>query len=657
MVNVDDPSSTKELPHMTKDKFRFALAVHSTEVVRRVQECTKFMGETIQHRIVSFDGGEQEARGLLAKGYEVILCHGGTGETILRAIGHSVVLIQKTDMDVIRALFKARELTNEVALTVHANEFRDLEFMQHILGMKIHEIRYATKEELLQGVDEVYRKGVRLVIGGGVSRVAIENKGGTGLIIEPNSHCILQAIEQARSMAKAKREESQNREQLIAILKLLGEGVLFIDVEKNIVFANSKAKQYLKLSGKNQAQGQFQKYFDVLNLNAVLGDGVPRLNSIISLHGEKFVVNTLPVAINAQLRGAVVMFRDTTSIQDISNLIREELNQRGLVSGYTVADLKGASPHMARLITKVERFAQTCSSILIDGETGSGKELVAHAIHDLSARRDKAFVAVNCSALPESLLESELFGYEEGAFTGAKRGGKVGLFELANRGTIFLDEIGDISHCMQLRLLRVLEAKEVMRLGGDKIIPVDVRIVSASHRNLMSLVQQGCFRMDLFFRLGVLQLHVPPLRQRTEDIPILVENLLARFGKRPGALTPGMLEMASAYDWPGNIRELLSFFESYFVLLGDEEVNEELFRELFQDRAMPAAQEPCEAALGEPGPDGTLKEQLRHYRRAIIHNALKHSRMNRQVAAKKLGISYNTLWRVLAGKENEVDEA
>jgi propionate catabolism operon transcriptional regulator len=635
---------------MPTEKYRFALTVHSQEVVRKVQECTKFMNETIHPRIVSFDEGEAEARGLLAKGYEVILCHGGTGETILRAIGHSVVLIQKTDTDVIRALFRAREMTNEVALTVHANEFRDVEFMQHILGMKIHEIRYATKEELLQGVDRVYGEGVRLVIGGGVSRVAIENKGGVGLIIEPNSHYILQAIQQARSMAKAKREEAQNREQLIAILKLLSEGVLFIDVDKNIVFTNSKARHYLRIPEGGQAEAQFRKHFDVLHLNAVLADGMPRLNAIVSIDGEKFVANTLPVAINSKLRGAVAMFRDTTSIQDISNLIREELHKRGLVASHTVDDLKGDSPPMARLVGKIERFAQTCSSILIEGETGSGKELVAHALHDLSRRRNQAFVAVNCSALPETLLESELFGYEEGAFTGAKRGGKIGLFELANRGTVFLDEIGDISHNLQLRLLRVLEAKEIMRLGGDKIVPVDVRIISASHRNLMQLVQQGSFRMDLFFRLGVLRLRVPPLRERLEDIPALVEELFRRFGRPAGALTPAMLELAAAYDWPGNIRELLSFFESYLVLLGDADVDEELFRELFQDRAMPA----CPAA-GEPalpaGAGGTLKEQLERYRKAVIQATLKDSRMNKQLAARKLGISYNTLWRVLAGKD------
>jgi propionate catabolism operon transcriptional regulator len=638
------------------EAYRFALVVHSEEVVRKVLECNKYMNETIHTRVISFDESERVARDLLAKGYEVILCHGGTGETILRAIGHSVVLIQKTDVDVIRALFKAREQANEVAITVHANEFRDLEFMQNILGMKVHEIRYATREELIAGVEKAYREGIRLVIGGGVSRTSIEARGGIGLIIEPNTHSVLQAIQQARVLAQAKREESKNREQLIAILKLLGEGVIFIDIDKNIVFSNTKARQYLKLPLRGQPPDQLTKHFEALSLNAVLADGKPRLNSIVTINRDQFVVNALPVSINAQLRGAVAMFRDTTSIYNISNLIHEELRQRGLAPSYTVKDIKGASPAVARLLTKVERFAKTDASVLIEGETGTGKELVAHAVHNLSARADKAFVALNCSALPETLLESELFGYEEGAFTGAKRGGKIGLFELANHGTVFLDEIGDISHNLQLRLLRVLEAKEFMRLGGDKIIPVDVRIISASHRKLMELTQEGAFRMDLFFRLAVLRLHVPPLRQRLEDIPVLVQDLLQRHGRKLGDLTPAMLEAVHGYDWPGNIRELLSFFESYLVLLGEKTLDEDLFLELFQERAMAGQAQAPNARPGIHLPGGTMKEQLQHYRGLIIQTALKQNHMNRQLTARKLGVSYNTLWRVLAGKDMDVQE-
>jgi propionate catabolism operon transcriptional regulator len=638
------------------ERYRFALVVHSPEVVRKVLECTKYLNETIHTQVISFDESEREARNLLAKGYEVILCHGGTGEAILRAIGHSVVLIQKTDVDVIRALSKAREQANEVAITVHANEFRDLDFMRDILGMRIHEIRYASKEELLLGVEEAFRQGIRLVIGGGVSRTAIEARGGLGLIIEPNTHSILQAIQQARVLAQAKRKESKNREQLIAILKLLGEGVIFIDTDKNIVFSNTKARQYLKLPLKAPLQEQLPKYFEALFLDAVLADGKPRPNAIVTVNRVQFVVNTLPVSINSQLRGAVAMFRDTASIQNISNLIHEELRLRGLATSHTVKDIKGASPAMDKLLTKIGKFAQTSSSILIDGETGSGKELVAHAVHNLSPRQDQAFVAVNCSALPETLLESELFGYEEGAFTGAKRGGKIGLFELANHGTVFLDEIGDISHNMQLRLLRVLEAKEFMRLGGDKIIPVDVRIISASHRKLLDMVQQGSFRMDLFFRLAVLRLHVPPLRQRLEDIPLLVEDLLRKHGQGPNALSPAMLQTLRGYDWPGNIRELRSFLESYLVLLDGKNPDEDLFLELFQDRALTAGDE-----LSGTWPDlapqgGTMKEQLRRCRGLIIQSALKEQRMNKQLAAKKLGISYNTLWRIMAGKDLETQE-
>jgi len=636
---------------MTSDvRYRFALAVHSPEISKKFHECTHFADRSIHTEIISFDNGATEARELLSQGYEVILCHGGTGESILREIGHSVVVIQKTDADVIRALLKAKAmaLPGAVALTVHDNEFRELDLFQNILGMQIHQIRYASKDKLITSVEEVFRQGVRVVVGGGVSQAAIEALGGTGVIIEPNEHSILKALQRATIMAKAKREEASHREQLVAILKLLSEGVIFIDTEKNIVFSNHKARQYLKMPPK--AASNFSKYLNELFLNAVLEDGVPRLDEIVSINGDKLVVNTLPVSIHSQLHGAVALFRDTASIQNINKLIHQKLHLRGLTATYTTQDIKGGSPLTRRLIDKIGKYAQNASSILIEGETGSGKELVAHSLHNLSARKSKPFVAVNCSALPDSLLESELFGYEEGAFTGAKRGGKIGLFELANQGTIFLDEIGDISHAMQLRLLRVLEAKEIMRVGGDRIVPIDVRIISASHRELKELVQQGRFRMDLYFRLGTLQLHVPPLRQRMEDIPALVEELVLQHGKRMDIFTPAMLEAMGGYGWPGNIRELLSFIESYFALLGDSAADEELFLELFTDRAMALREDSAPVPASQ---EGTLKEQLRHYRGVIIQNTLKRCLMNKRRASDKLGISYNTLWRILSGREED----
>jgi transcriptional regulator, propionate catabolism operon regulatory protein len=267
--------------------------------------------------------------------------------------------------------------------------------------------------------------------------------------------------------------------------------------------------------------------------------------------------------------------------------------------------------------------------VLVLGETGTGKELFAHSMHEASERRKGPFVAVNCAALPESLLESELFGYTEGAFTGAVKGGKAGLFELAHNGTIFLDEIGEIGMPLQAKLLRVLQEREIRRIGHDRVIPVSVRVIAASNHELKRLADAGAFRRDLLYRLDVLRLNVPALRQRRDDVVPLARHFLQSFGwyfgTAVGTLSAGALAAFESYDWPGNVRELMNVCERLAVL-ADGRLVEAAAVEVLLDRAEPAA-----AAAVEPV-DSIL---------AMV----RERRMTRAEAARALGISRTTLWR------------
>ncbi|HSY27701.1 MAG TPA: propionate catabolism operon regulatory protein PrpR [Burkholderiaceae bacterium] len=316
---------------------------------------------------------------------------------------------------------------------------------------------------------------------------------------------------------------------------------------------------------------------------------------------------------------------------------------------HRISDLRGESPAMQKVKQSVFLFAKSPATVLIQGETGTGKELVAQAIHSESLRARQAFVAINCGAVAESLLESELFGYEEGAFTGSRRGGHAGLFEAAHRGTLFLDEIGEMPLALQTRLLRVLEEREVVRVGGTRPIPVDVRIIGASHCDLDARVRSGQFRADLFYRLGVLRLMLPPLRERTDDLVPLAEwhlkNALAALGVRPHANfhaeVVACAPLFGDYTWPGNVREMRNLMERLALFLAAEPL-----QALTPSFVLGVAPELKPTLEQEPhGIAMTMHEE--NPSRENYAQVLARFNGNRQAAAKHLGISRTTLWRKL----------
>jgi transcriptional regulator of aroF, aroG, tyrA and aromatic amino acid transport len=277
--------------------------------------------------------------------------------------------------------------------------------------------------------------------------------------------------------------------------------------------------------------------------------------------------------------------------------------------------------------------------VVLYGESGTGKELFARALHFESSRADGPFIPINCSAIPDSLLESELFGYEEGSFTGAVKGGKKGLVELAHGGTLFLDEIGELPLHLQAKLLRMLEERAIRRVGGDRMIPVDIRVIVATNRDLASMIMQGKFRGDLFYRLNVIPIHIPPLRERKSDIPLLTEFFVKKYcdllGRPTLSLTDEAMELLIAHHWPGNVRELQNVLERAVTLCPE---NENTIR---QDMIGPDAL-PASAGVGTTGKG--LKDHVEAYERTLLLRTLRQCKTVRQ-AAKRLGISHTALLR------------
>ena len=632
--------------------FRFAFVSNSAEIGEAVRLCTDPHSEQLLLRLATMEEAVPVAKRLLAEGVDVILGGGGTGSLLAQTIGQPVVKIARTHLDILRALIKAKTFGPDIGLTNFTKPIDGVEIFGNLLGVRIRQIVFSTTAELVDGISKALSEGVKCIVGGGICKSIVTPLGGQGVVVIPDKNDIMQALQEARAIATARRKEMQDVEQIRTIVETIKEGVIAIDNDGKVKVFNQMAADIFAVGRhdheRRSAIGQpLQDLLQGTGMLEVLRSGRPELDHVRRVGSTDIVINSLPVKVVGETQGVVATFKEAAKIQNIDRKVREKLYSKGFTARYTLAHVHGQSLKIRQLIDKAKKYAVTEASLLLEGETGSGKEVLAQAIHNLSSRRNKPFVAVNCAALPESLLESELFGYEEGAFTGAKKGGKIGLFELANWGTLYLDEINDIPPSLQVRLLRVLEEKEIMRVGGDKIVPVDVRIISSSYKNLFEEVKAGRFRMDLYFRLSTLSLGIPPLRERVEDIPDLVHELLSRYTNGKERISASMCERFKNYWWPGNVRELDSLVHRYVVLLGDSEFDDNLLAELLEELNY-RYKASVDSAPEIPSIDlngASLKDLLEQHEKAIIRETLKQCHLNKKETAKRLGISVNTLWR------------
>lgn len=354
------------------------------------------------------------------------------------------------------------------------------------------------------------------------------------------------------------------------LLEIIDGAVIGIAQSGRIQFCNDRVLSILGVRPKDIQGKNGIELFPQIPFRKVLDEGTAVYETITVIHDENMILTVKPVLNSGKRYGAVALVKRFHDEERRHNNLRTSLIGRGCRAKYRFEDILGDSRVMTQCISIAKRMASSGSSLLITGESGTGKEMFAQAIHNASPRKPYQFVALNCGAIPENLLESELFGYEEGAFTGAKKGGKLGMFELAHKGTLFLDEISEMHLALQKRLLRVLQEREVMRLGGDCVIPVDVRIISATNRDLRTLVQEGTFREDLYYRLSVLPLSIPPLRNRREDLDLLIQFFCSRLSSR-FTLSDSVRTVMMAHRWPGNVRELENYIE-YFANLGTSEI-------------------------------------------------------------------------------------
>lgn len=372
-------------------------------------------------------------------------------------------------------------------------------------------------------------------------------------------------------LSKVIGQTNRFESELDILLQVLDDGIIGINSEGKVTTYNEGVEKIIGYKKHEVIGGYGLHMLPDIPFKQVLQSLKPVKEKLIKINGYDVVVSVDPIIHSNKLYGAVAIVKKFSDTEKKQHKLREQFIGKGHKAKYGFEDILGESETIKKCKDIAKRMATSDSSILITGESGTGKELFAQAIHNNSKRKTYQFVAINCGALPESLLESELFGYEEGAFTGARKGGKLGLFELAHNGTLFLDEIGEMPLNLQMRLLRVLQEREVMRIGGDRLIKVHIRIIGATNRNLKDMVKKGEFREDLYYRLRVLPLKVPTLRSRKEDILLLISDIKKQFNSN-FTLTAETKEVLMNHNWKGNVRELKNYVE-YFANLGLKEIN------------------------------------------------------------------------------------
>lgn len=387
--------------------------------------------------------------------------------------------------------------------------------------------------------------------------------------LEHMAKLIVMAIQTQEAFQKL----SESRDLLSGIVNSITEGIIAINREGTIVCCNKAAEHILQLKKQRPTGKPLADFIPDAPLLEVLKTGSSRINQCVNLRSHagilRCVTTETPIFSKGKIIGAVALLKDLEEIYQIAHAFSENQPQK------PIDQIIGRSKPLQEAKQMALRAAASSANVLLLGETGSGKELFARAIHFHSSRSNQPFVAVNCAAIPEDILESELFGYEEGAFTGAKRGGKPGKFELANGGTLFLDEVGDCSLRLQAKILRAIDQGEIQRVGGTSTIKVNIRVIAATNRDLETMVQQKEFREDLYYRLNVIPIHIPPLRQRKSDIPILIDAFIRQYAHSMKKSTPKLsskaLEILCDYSWPGNVRELQNVVQ-YILHICDEPI-------------------------------------------------------------------------------------
>lgn len=597
----------------------------------------EFVDRTFEHAVAHAREREQ------ARTVDAFVSAGSNAALLKGTLRAPVATIKVTGYDILVALRNARQVARRVAIITYGDTIAELDGVKGLLDIDIAQRAYRTLDDARQAFQALVADGYGVFIG---SSIVVEQAEQAGLhgVLAYSAASVRQGFQDAVELARAAQRDAARYDQLNGVLHNLQEAVLAVDARGTVIALNSPMERVLGQQRQALLGRTLADEHPELSLTDTLASGTEDRQRVCQINRREWLANRTLIRERGDVVGAMVTLYDATTIQEADTALRSQRkSQQRPGARWHFDQLQGASPAFQRARASAQRFAGTDKTVLVTGDSGTGKELFAQAIHNASARHGRPFMAINCAAVPEALLESELFGHEEGAFTGARKGGKVGLLEAAHTGTLFLDEIGDMPVLLQTRLLRVLQEREVVRVGGVMPVPVDVRVIAATHQPLAELVAQRRFRADLYYRLNILRLQLPALRERGDDAYALAIVFIARALKAQGGrmdaaeLLAPLAQRLRAYAWPGNVRELENVCERMVVVFGGQaRITSDAYAELEAD---------CPELFAAAGGAADVPAAVVTPTKEEVARVLAACGGSRGEAARRLGVSRSTLWR------------
>lgn len=561
----------------------------------------------------------------------------------------STIEIAVTGYDIIRAINSCKKKFNarKIAIIGPESIVYEVNSLEEIMDVNIKVLRIKDEKDAKKALRTAEISGIEAIVGGLMVCDIAKEMGFNAISLKTGEEAIRGAIREALNAANAAIVERTKAELIKSILQNTKEAIVAVDKSGIISEFNKAAYKTLDIPRKkNMINQPIKDILPTLNLHKDLENSKENLGVISTINGKKIISNHIPIKVASDNVGILYTFQNIDHIQEMESKIRKELNSKGMIAKYSFGNIIGNSQALTNAILVAYKYSQVQSNILIIGDTGTGKELFAQSIHNASDRNLEPFVAVNCAAVPENLLESELFGYVDGAFSGAVKGGKMGLFELAHKGTIFLDEIGELPLNLQAKLLRVLQEREIRKVGDSKVVPIDVRVIAATNRNLNSQVAEGKFRQDLLYRLDVLNLTIPALKERNEDIKDIANHFIKKYCTQANKTVPKFskeaIKIFNEYSWPGNVRELRNICERLVVICDGDKITKE---DIMSIPSFNTEFNNTNKVTQNQERSDNKKDELED-----LMKIMDLVKVNKEDMAKLMGISRTTLWRRLKEK-------